>query len=155
MSAAKGIALLALVVGALLTSAGSLSAANGSWHLSGGGTASISQVAMNVTGDGSGSASGTFNCLMAGRSAFVLSDPAFNLSHMMKVQATVTGGSVSESTSTVTFTGSGFMLADGQRITGIHISVVVDVATQQFTLTVLEVGQLPLETLESGQISLR
>jgi hypothetical protein len=34
-------------------------------HLSGGGTASISQVAMNVAVDGSGSASGSFECLMA------------------------------------------------------------------------------------------
>ena len=40
-------------------------------HLYGGGTATISQVAMNVRIGTSGSATGSFECLMAGRSAFV------------------------------------------------------------------------------------
>ena len=63
---AVGVALLLLIVAAAPVSAAS------SRHLSGGGTATISQVAFNVTIDGSGGASGSFNCLMAGRSAFVL-----------------------------------------------------------------------------------
>ena len=62
--------------------------ASSTLHLSGGGTTTISQVAFNVTFDTSGKASGSFNCLMAGRSASVLS--AFNLSHLMKVQAELT-----------------------------------------------------------------
>ena len=57
-------------------------------HLAGGGTATISQVAFNVAISDSGTASGTFTCLMAGRSAFVL--PAFGLAHIMKIQATPT-----------------------------------------------------------------
>src|SRR5438034_7247528 len=52
-------------------------------HLHGGGTATISQVAFNVRFDGSGSASGSFECLMAGRSSFVLQD--FGLVHIMAV----------------------------------------------------------------------
>jgi len=51
-------------------------------HLSGGGTASISQVAFNVSVDGSGGASGSFECLMAGRSSSAL--VAFNLAHIMR-----------------------------------------------------------------------
>jgi hypothetical protein len=147
----KGVALLTLVIGGLLTSAGSLSAANGSWHLSGGGTASISQVAMNVTIDGSGSARGSFECLMAGRSGFVLGD--FGLAHNMIVHATPNTGSVVGSV--VTFSGTGSLILDGrQRMDPIHIRVQADVATQSFQLTVVEVGTLPVETLGSGQISL-
>src|SRR6266849_683570 len=65
-------------------------------HISGGGTATISQVAFNVSVDGSGGASGSFDCLMAGRSSFVLG--AFGLSHIMHVHATPTAGSISGST---------------------------------------------------------
>src|SRR5438128_1454526 len=64
-------------------------------HLSGGGTATISQVAFNVSINSSGSASGSFECLMAGRSAFVLGD--FGLVHNMIVHATPTSGSISGS----------------------------------------------------------
>jgi hypothetical protein len=145
----KGIALLTLVIGALLTSAGSLSAANGSWHLSGGGTASISQVAMNVTIDGSGSARGSFECLMAGRSGFVLGD--FGLAHNMIVHATPSSGSVVGSVAT--FSGTGSLILDGSQKMDIHVRVWANVATQSFQLTVVEVGTLPVETLQSGQIS--
>ena len=62
-------------------------------HLHGGGTASISQVASNVSFDGAGSASGSFECLMAGRSSFVL--PAFGLVHIMAVHVWPDAGSVS------------------------------------------------------------
>jgi hypothetical protein len=146
----SGIALLTLVIGALLTSAGSLSAANGSWHLSGGGTASISQVAMNVRFDGSGSASGSFECLMAGRSGFVLGD--FGLAHNMIVHATPSTGSVAGSVAT--FSGPGRLTLDGRQKMDIHVQVWANVATQRFQLTVVEVGTLPIETLQSGQISL-
>src|ERR687885_302512 len=78
-------------------------AARSAHHLSGGGTASISQVAMNVTVNGSGSASGSFECLMAGRSAFVLG--AFGLAHNMIVHATPSSGSVAGSV--VKFAGVG------------------------------------------------
>jgi len=140
-----------LVAGvALALSAQSAPAATGH-HLSGGGTASISQVAMNVTFGTSGSASGTFNCLMAGRSSFVLGP--FGLSHIMKVQATPTKGSVSGSVAT--FSGPGFLIMDGRKNANIDISVWVNVATQQFQLTVIQVGAMPVETFSSGGVSLR
>ncbi len=141
---------LGLVVGvALALSAQGAPAATG--HLSGGGTASISQVAMNVAFGWSGSASGSFNCLMAGRSAFVLG--AFNLEHIMKVQATPTNGSVSGSIAT--FSGPGFLIMDGGQRMNIDVSVWVNVATQEFQLTVIQVGAMPVETFSSGGVSLR
>src|SRR3989442_15178312 len=94
----------------LMMSAPPVSAAS-SHHLSGGGTATISQVAFNVTYDTSGKASGSFNCLMAGRSAFVLG--AFGLQHLMKVQAQPTAARVDAKTSIVTFSGPGFLIMDG------------------------------------------
>ncbi len=120
-------------------------------HLSGGGTATISQVAFNVTIEASGGASGSFNCLMAGRSAFVL--PGFGLSHVMKVQAeptaaTVTGG-------TVHFSGPGFLITDGGKTQPIHVRVWADVATQKFQLTVVEVGSMPVEEMQTGHFELR
>ena len=119
-------------------------------HLSGGGTASISQVAMNVAIDGSGSASGSFQCLMAGRSGFVLGD--FGLAHNMIVHATPTSGSVAGST--VTFAGDGSLILDGHQKMSIHVRVSADVATQSFQLTVVEVGTLPVETLLTGRLGL-
>jgi hypothetical protein len=119
-------------------------------HLSGGGTASISQVAMNVAVNGSGTASGSFECLMAGRSGFVLGD--FGLAHNMIVHATPTSGSVAGSV--VTFAGAGTLILDGHQKMTIHVQVWADVATQSFQLTVVEVGTLPVETLGSGRLAL-
>jgi hypothetical protein len=133
----------------LVSSTQSTSAAGGQ-RLSGGGTASISQVAMNVHFGGSGSATGSFECLMAGRSAFVL--PAFGLAHSMIVHATPTAGSVSGTT--VTFSGPGRLTLDGKTKQNVHVVVQVDVATQMFQLTVVEVGAMPLETMRSGHLSL-
>lgn len=119
-------------------------------HLSGGGTASISQVAMNVNFSASGSVSGTFECLMAGRSAFVL--PQFGLAHSMIVHASPTAGSVSGTK--VTFSGPGRLSLDGHVHMDIHIDVHVDVAAQTFQLTVVEVGAMPVETMLSGHLSM-
>ena len=130
---------------------GAPSATAATTHLSGGGTASISQVAFNVTFDGTGSASGTFNCLMAGRSAFVLG--AFGLSHIMKVQAQPNAGSISGSTAT--FSGPGFMITDGGHRMNINVSVWANVATQQFQLTVAGMPPMDVESFVSGEISLR
>ena len=146
----RRLGLVAALAGAsMLLSAQSGTAATA--HLSGGGTASISQVAMNVSFDGAGSASGSFNCLMAGRSAFVLGD--FGLSHIMKVQATPTAGSVSGLTAT--FSGPGTLITDGGQRMAIDVSVSVNVATQQFQLTVIQVGAMPVETFSSGGVELR
>jgi hypothetical protein len=149
------LARLAVVFGvALATGAQGAPAATG--HLSGGGTASVgglafSQVAMNVGFGSSGAASGSFNCLMAGRSSSVLS--GFGLAHIMKVQATPTAASVSGSIAT--FSGPGFLIMDGGQRMDIVVSVRVDVATQQFQLTVVQVGAMPVETFASGGVSLR
>jgi hypothetical protein len=142
---------MALVAGLLLLAAGQARAAGNANHLSGGGTASISQVAMNVKLDGAGSASGSFECLMAGRSGFVLGE--FGLVHNMIVHATPAAGSVAGSV--VTFSGAGSLILDGRQHMDIHVQVWADVATRSFQLTVVEVGTLPVETLDSGQLSLR
>jgi hypothetical protein len=118
-------------------------------HLSGGGTASISQVAMNVS-IGSGSASGSFECLMAGRSGFVLGD--FGLVHNMIVHATPATGSVAGSIAT--FAGTARLTLDGRQHMNVHVRVWADASTQSFQLTVVEIGTLPVETLASGHISL-
>jgi len=124
--------------------------AGGDSHLAGGGTATISQVAFNVAVSDSGTASGTFTCLMAGRSAFVL--PAFGLAHIMKVQATPTAGSVVGSK--VTFSGPARLIMDNGRHLDVHVQVWADAATQQFQLTVVEVGTMDRETMLTGKFSL-
>ena len=139
---------------------GAQSAPAASSHLSGGGTASVgelafSQVAMNVAFADSGSASGSFNCLMAGRSSSVLG--GFGLAHIMKVQATPATGSVTGSIAT--FSGPGFVVMDGGQRFNIVVRVWVNVATQQFQLTVLDLAPSPItlqiETFSSGGVSIR
>jgi hypothetical protein len=147
---ARRIGLLAVLAGLAFAASGPTAVAAPEAHLSGGGTASISQVAFNVSISSSGTASGSFECLMAGRSAFVLG--AFGLSHNMIVHARPTTGEVSGSV--VTFSGSGRLILDGSQQMDVHVQVSVNVATQQFQLTVLEVGTLPVETLVSGGVSL-
>jgi len=120
-------------------------------HLSGGGTASISQVAMNVTIADSGSASGNFECLMAGRSSFVLG--AFGLSHIMDVHATPTSGSVSWPV--VRFSGPGRLTMDGGQHASIDVIVWANVLTQQFQLTVVGFPLMPVESFMSGGVTLR
>ena len=124
--------------------------AGGDSHLAGGGTATISQVAFNVAVSDSGTASGTFTCLMAGRSAFVL--PAFGLAHIMKIQATPTAGSVVGSK--VTFSGPARLIMDNGSHLDVHVQVWADAATQQFQLTVVEVGTMDRETMLTGKFSL-
>jgi hypothetical protein len=118
-------------------------------HLSGGGTASISQVAFNVSLDGSGGASGSFVCLMAGRSKSALS--GLGLFHIMQVRVTPTAGSLVGSK--VTFSGPGELIMDGgpPQQAGI-VTVWADVGTQTFQL---ELASMPEETFVSGGISLR
>ena len=140
---ASGLAVLLLIAAAPVAAASSR-------HLSGGGTATISQVAFNVTIEGS-AASGSFNCLMAGRSAWVL--PPFGLSHLMKVQAHPTAASVTGTK--ITFSGPGFLIMDGNRKMQIHIVVRANVATQHFQLTVVEVGAMPEEWMLTGHFELR
>ncbi len=120
-------------------------------HLSGGGTATISQVAFNVTIESGGAASGSFNCLMAGRSAFVLG--AFELDHLMKVEAHPTAASVTGAT--VSFSGPGLLIMDGNTKKAVDIEVWANATTQQFQLTVVNVGAMPIEHMLTGHFQLR
>ncbi len=140
-----------LAVGALLAASGPAQTAPAAARLTGGGTADISQVAMTVAVTDSGAASGSFMCLMAGRSAFAIAD--FGLAHVMAVHATPTSGSVSGTV--VTLSGSGRLILDGKQKVDVEIDVWVDVATQTFHLTVHGVGTLPVETLLTGRLALR
>jgi hypothetical protein len=149
---ARRIALLAVLAGLAFAASAPSAVAAPDAHLSGGGTATISQVAFNVFVSPSGSASGSFECLMAGRSAFVLG--AFGLAHNMIVHATPTRGSVSGSVVTF-YDDSARLTLDGSTHMTVHIQVWVDVATQSFRLTVLEVGAMPVETFLSGGVALR
>lgn len=139
-----------LAAGAVFAVAGPAPAATAA-RLSGGGTADISQVAMTVAISQSGSASGSFLCLMAGRSAFAIAD--FGLAHVMAVHATPTSGSVSGTV--VRFSGPGRLILDGSQRVDVNVEVWVDVATQTFQLTVLGVTTLPVETLLTGKLALR
>jgi hypothetical protein len=141
---------VAALAGFLLATSVQPTLAAGGHHLTGGGTASFSQVAMNVNFGASGSATGSFECLMAGRSAFVL--PTFGLAHNMIVHATPTAGSVSGTKAT--FTGPGRLTLDGKVKMNIHVSVQVDVAAQTFELTVVEVGAMGVETMQSGHLTM-
>jgi hypothetical protein len=139
---------VALVAGALLAVPESALATA---RLSGGGTADISQVAMTVAVADSGAASGSFLCLMAGRSAFALAP--FGLEHVMAVRATPTSGSINGSV--VTFSGPGRLILDGRQKVAVDVVVWVDAATQTFQLTVVNVATLPVESLLTGQFKLR
>jgi hypothetical protein len=126
-------------------------------HLQGGGAATISQVAMNVKFDAAGSASGSFECLMAGRSAFVL--PAFGLVHIMAVHVWPDAGSVSGSVAA--FSGPAHLILDKGPALDVEAVVSADAATQSFQLTLFG-GPLPpagvtpgIETMVKGTFSLR
>jgi len=143
---ASGVAMLLMVAAAPVSAAST-------FHLIGGGTATISQVAFNVTVEGGGAASGSFNCLMAGRSAFVL--PAFGLAHLMKVQAQPTIATMNANGSVVKFSGPGFLIMDGKNTQSVLVNVWADVANQQFQLTVVGVGTMPIENMLTGRFRLR
>ncbi len=140
----------ALATVALILALGQPALAGADSHLAGGGTATISQVAFNVSIDAAGTASGEFNCLMAGRSAFVL--PTFGLKHIMHVDAMPTQARVGGST--VTFSGPARLIMDNGTHLDVHVSVWANSATQEFQLTVVEIGTLPVEHMLTGQFSL-
>lgn len=125
-------------------------------HLHGGGTATISQVAFNVRFDGSGSASGSFECLMAGRSSFVLQD--FGLVHIMAVHVWPDAGSVSGTLAT--FSGRAHLILDKGPALDVDADVWADTATQSFQLTLFgdplpPGGVTPgIETMVTGGFSL-
>ncbi len=125
-------------------------------HLHGGGTATISQAAFNVKFDGAGSASGSFQCLMAGRSSFVLKD--FGLVHIMAVHVWPEAGSVHGSLAT--FSGPAHLILDKGPPLDVDAVVSADAATQSFQLTLFgpplpPLGVTPgIETMVKGGFSL-
>jgi hypothetical protein len=140
-----------VALSALVLAASALPAlARPAHHLAGGGTASLSQVAVNVAIDEDGSASGSFECLMAGRSAFAL-EP-FGLAHVMAVHARPVAGGVEGSVAT--FSGPARLVMDNGQHLDVHVHVWVDAASQRFQLTVDEVGTLPVEDLLTGRLRL-
>src|SRR5205823_12447056 len=134
MSMKRKLVGVGVVLAAVLLCAAPGATAARAGHLSGGGTASISQVAFNVSVDSSGGASGSFECLMAGRSSFVLG--AFGLAHNMIVHAAPTTGSVAGSV--VTFSGPGSLILDGRQKMDVTVQLRADIATQSFQLTVVD-----------------
>ena len=125
-------------------------------HLHGGGSASISQAAFNVRFDVAGSASGSFECLMAGRSSFVL--PTFGLVHIMAVHVWPDAGSVSGSLAT--YSGLAQLILDKGPALKVEADVWADTATQSFQLTLFgdplpPGGVTPgIETMAKGGFSL-
>ena len=97
---------------------------------------------MGVSIDEAGRASGSFECLMAGRSAFALAD--FGLEHIRAVHATPTTGSMDGSVAR--FAGPARLIMDHGQALDVHVHVWVDVATRRFQLTVDEMGSLPMRT---------
>jgi len=148
----RTLAYVAVIAATVALGASHSAAAAPTAHLSGGGTASFSQVAFNVRLDGSGGASGSFECLMAGRSAFILANFP-GLEHNMIVHATPTAGNVDGSI--VTLSGPARLTLDGSQQMDVHVQVQVDVAHQTFELTVVEIGPMGPEEFMSGGVALR
>ena len=151
---------LAVVLLALLfleTALSPLSAgAVGVTHVTGGGTATISQFGLGVVLASDGSASGHFECLMAGRSAV----PGLAL---MAVQGEVATGSVNADGS-VTLLGFSRVTMNpaggpGQILTGVPFRVTLaaggaGIGMLKLTLTTLGMA-LPLETVTAGRITIQ
>jgi hypothetical protein len=99
-----------------------------------------------------GSASGSFNCLMAGSSAFTGFEP------LMKVSGSVTGGNVNAATGTASFTGSGILnLGPSGRVDALFLVGVREggPGVGKLHLTVLvPFFPVPEETVLTGQISI-
>jgi hypothetical protein len=112
----------------------------------------FSQFGFGVRFGAAGAASGSFNCLMAGSSAFPGFEP------LMKVSGSVSSGSVNVTAGTASFTGSGTLnLGPSGRMDALFL---VDVreggpGVGKLHLTVLApFFPVPEETVLTGQISI-
>src|SRR5438876_1715979 len=124
---ARKTAYLTVLAGLALALSGQPAAAGSAEHLNGGGAASagqiaFSQVAFNVSIDSAGTAAGSFECLMAGRSAGVLG--GFDLAHNMIVHAIPTSGAVNGTVAT--FEGPARLTLDGSTKMNVHVRVWAD-----------------------------
>jgi hypothetical protein len=112
----------------------------------------FSQFGFGVRFGAAGSASGSFNCLMAGSSAFTGFEP------LMKVSGSVTGGNVNAATGTASFTGSGILnLGPSGRVDALFLVGVREggPGVGKLHLTVLvPFFPVPEETVLTGQISI-
>jgi hypothetical protein len=145
-----------LAAGVALAASGPASAAspiaNGGGRGTIDGVTPFSQFGFVVRFDGAGAASGSFNCLMAGSSAFPGFEP------LMKVSGSVTGGGVDAAAGTASFTGSGTLnLGPSGRMEAIFLVSVSKggPGVGKLHLTVLApFFPVPEETVLTGQISI-
>jgi hypothetical protein len=150
---------LAIVITAVVGLAATGHASAASPVANGGGRGTVdgvtpfSQFGFGVRFGAAGAASGSFNCLMAGSSAFPGFEP------LMKVSGSVTGGSVDVTSGTASFTGSGTLnLGPSGRMGALFL---VDVrkggaGVGKLHLTVLApFFPVPPETVLTGRISIR
>jgi hypothetical protein len=116
------------------------------------GVTPFSQFGFGVRFGASGAASGSFNCLMAGSSAFPGFEP------LMKVSGSVTGGSVDVAAGTASFTGSGTLnLGPSGHMDALFLVSVREggPGVGKLHLTVLApFFPVPEETVLTGQISI-
>ena len=133
-------------------SAASPTIANGGGRGSVDGVTPFSQFGFGVRFDAAGAASGSFNCLMAGSSAFPGFEP------LMKVSGSVAGGSVDVAAGTASFTGSGTLnLGPSGRMDALFLVSVREggPGVGKLHLTVLTpFFPVPEETVLTGEISI-
>ena len=153
----RRLAALLAAAGVALAASGPASAAspvaNGGGRGTIDGATPFSQFGFAVRFGEAGAASGSFNCLMAGSSAFPGFEP------LMKVSGSVSGGSVDAGAGTATFTGSGTLnLGPGGRMEALFLVGVREggPGVGKLHLTVLApLFPVPEETVLTGQISIR
>jgi hypothetical protein len=133
-------------------SAASPTIADGGGRGSVDGVTPFSQFGFGVRFGAAGAASGSFNCLMAGSSAFPGFEP------LMKVSGSVTGGSVDVAAGTASFTGSGTLnLGPSGRMDALFLVSVREggPGVGKLHLTVLAPPfPVPEETVLTGEISI-
>jgi hypothetical protein len=150
-----GVIIVAVVAVALTATAQGLA---GSSSASGGGRGTVdgvtpfSQFGFAVHFGATGAASGRFNCLMAGASAFPGFEP------LMKVSGSVTGGTLNAAAGTASFTGSGTLnLGPSGRMPAVfQVSIRAGgPGVGKLHLTVLvPFFPVPEETVLNGQITI-
>jgi hypothetical protein len=151
----KRLAAVALAVVALAASGQASAAspvANGGGRGTVDGFSPFSQFGFGVRFGAAGAASGSFNCLMAGSSAFSGFEP------LMKVSGSISGGSVDVAAGTASFTGSGTLnLGPSGRMDALFLVSIREggPGVGKLHLTVLTpFFPVPEETVLVGQISI-